>query len=123
MTATMVSRPVDRRRHTRTQLQMTLRSVRLDPDCGDVVDCLHMTDISRSGMGAISDRSFYPGQRVVLCLPLTRSGGRKNVYAKVIRCQQNHQAYHVGLEFETLGVGNWCSTSAHSFSAATVAAA
>lgn len=103
-----IKMPVERRRHTRTQLQMTLRSIRLDPDCGDVIDCLHMVNISRSGLGAVSDRAFYPGQRVVLSLPQPNGLGRKNVYARVIRCQQNRQAYNVGLEFEHLPVGSWC---------------
>jgi hypothetical protein len=103
-----ITMPTERRKHTRTQLQMTLRSIRLDPECGDVIDCLHMVNISRSGLGAVSDRSFYPGQRVVLCLPLPNGLGRKNVYAKIVRCQQNHQAYTIGLEFEHLPVGSWC---------------
>ena len=55
----------ERRHHQRTQLQVTLRGLRLDPD-GDLVDILHMLDISRGGMGAIVDRPYYRGQRVVL---------------------------------------------------------
>ncbi len=100
--------PMERRRHTRTQLQMSLRSIRLDPDGGDVMDCLHMQNISRSGLGAVSDRSFYPGQRVVLALPMAGGVGRKNVYAKVVRCQQYRKAYAVGLEFDNLPLGSWC---------------
>lgn len=106
-----ITLPVERRRHTRTNLQMTLRSIRLDPDCGDVVDCLHMQNISRSGLGVISDRAFYAGQRVVLCLSVPNGGGRKNVYARVVRCQRYQQAYAVGLEFETFALGAWCGVS------------
>ncbi len=105
-----IAYPVERRRHARTHLAMTLRSIRLDPDCGDVVDCIHMRDISRCGLGAVTDRAFYPGQRVVLYLPLSQGIGRKNVYARVVRCQQVRSAFVVGLEFETLSVGAWCGT-------------
>lgn len=75
----------ERRRHPRTALRMSLRCVRLDPDGGDVEDTLHMVDISRSGMGAICQRPFYPGQRIVLCLPQSEGNGRRNIYASVVR--------------------------------------
>lgn len=104
-----ITMPVERRRYPRTQLQVTLRSIRLDPDGGDMVDCLHMTNISRAGIGAICDRAFYPGQRVVLNLPVAGSPARRNVYAKVVRCNQQRQAYHVGLEFENFGAGSWAT--------------
>jgi hypothetical protein len=97
---------------------MTLRSIRLDPECGDMTDCMHMQNISRSGLGAIVDRPFYPGQRVVLFLPLTQGQGRKNVYARVVRCQQYRHAYNVGLEFETLSVGSWCGVASTTVAAA-----
>ena len=112
------SMPVERRRHTRTNLQMTIRSVRLDPDCGDVIDCLHMQNISRSGLGAVTDRAFYPGQRVILSLPIVPGMARKNVYARVVRCRRNRQAYDVGLEFETLSAGAWCGVGASTVAAA-----
>jgi hypothetical protein len=92
--------PVDRRRHPRTRLEMTLGCIRLDPDGGDVVDSLHMTDISRSGLGAECERPYYPGQRILLSLPLPVSGGRKNVYATIIRCGHEHEGYRVGFEFD-----------------------
>ena len=95
----------ERRRHPRTQLQLTLRGIRLDPDGGEVVDTLHMQDISRSGIGAICDRSYYPGQRVVLCLPLTPQGGRRNIYATVVRCRHLEEGYRVGMEFDGVSLG------------------
>jgi hypothetical protein len=95
----------EKRRHYRTQLQMTLRCIRLDPDCGEVVDTLHMLDISRSGMGAICDRAFYPGQRLVLCVPMTDKSGRRNIYATVLRCRQAEEGYAVGLEFDRSSLG------------------
>jgi len=95
----------ERRRHQRTQLRMSLRCIRLDPDCGDVVETLHMTDISRSGLGAVCDRSFYPGQRIVLALPLSERNGRRSIYASIVRCRQGREGYHVGLQFDSASLG------------------
>ncbi len=99
------AKTVEKRRHQRTNLQMTLRGIRLDPDGGDPVDTLHMVDISRSGLGAYSDRAFYPGQRIVLCLPLSNNSGRRNIYATIVRCRQAEEGYRVGLEFDTASLG------------------
>jgi hypothetical protein len=97
---------LERRRHPRTLVRMTLGCIRLDPDGGEVLDSLRMLDISRSGMGAATDRRFYPGQRLVLCLPVTASRGRRNVYATVRRCSAAGNAYRVGLEFDKASVGS-----------------
>jgi len=102
----------ERRRHSRTHLQMALRCVRLDPDGGDVVDTLHMQNISRSGMGVLCDRTFYPGQRVVLCLPLSKSGGRRSIYASVVHCRQGTEGHSVGIEFDSVPVGAMSSSGA-----------
>ena len=99
----------ERRRHPRTQLQMTLNCIRLDPDGGDVVDTLHMVDISRNGLGANTDRPYYPGQRIVLSLPLSSSGGRRNIYATVVRCRQDQDGYRVGLQFDSASLAAWYS--------------
>ena len=101
----------DRRRHARTRVQMMLKGVRLDPDGGDVIDTLQMQDISKGGLGAISRRGFYPGQRMVLCLPLSGQGGRRNIYARIVRCRQGSEGYCVGLEFDATSVGSWCAVS------------
>ena len=90
----------ERRRHPRTRLQMTLHGIRLDPDGGDVCNTLEMTDISRGGMGAFADRWLYPGQRIVLRLPLHPDGGRRNLYAAVQRCNKQADGFKVGLQFD-----------------------
>jgi hypothetical protein len=90
---------------------MRLKGIRLDPDGGDVVDSLQMVDISRSGLGARTHRGFYPGQRMVLCLPLTGEGGRRNIYATIVRCRQGEDGYRVGLEFDAASVGTWCGVN------------
>ena len=99
----------ERRRHQRTQLQMDLQCIRLDPDGTDVVDMLKTTDISRNGLGAICDRPFYPGQRVMLCMPLTSMGGRRNIYATVVRCRHEEEGHNVGLEFDVSSMSIWSS--------------
>jgi hypothetical protein len=85
---------------------MNLGCIRLDPDGGDVVDSLQMTDISRSGLGAFCQRPYYPGQRIVLNLPLPATGGRRNVYATIVRCGQANGEYNVGFEFDAPYVGS-----------------
>ena len=108
--------PVDRRRHARTRLQMMLGCIRLDPDGGEVVDSLQMVDISRGGMGAFSERPYYPGQRIVLSLPLPNDLGRRNIYATITRCRHHSDDYHVGFEFDAPYAGS-------SFAAGTAVAA
>ncbi len=106
--------PPERRKHARTQLHLMLHGIRLDPDGGNVQDTLQMLDISRTGMGALSDRYLYPGQRVVLCLPLHPDGGRRNLYAAVVRCQKGQEGFRIGLEFDHMSLDSivGCSTSA-----------
>ena len=93
-------RPVDRRKHPRTRLAMKLGCIRLDPDGGDVVDSLDMTDISCGGLGALCERRYYPGQRIVLNLPMPDGETRRNIYATIVRCSQADEDYKVGLEFD-----------------------
>ena len=88
---------------------MALRCIRLDPSDVDVVDTLHLADISRSGMGAYTDRPFYPGQRVVVCMPLSGENGRRNLYARVVRCRPDEEGYRIGLEFESTTFPVWQS--------------
>ena len=101
----------ERRRHPRTQLQMTLRGLRLEPEGGDVLDTLYMLDISKSGMGVVSDRLYYPGQRVILRMPVSPDNGRRNIYATVVRCRPEHEGYHLGLQFDSASVATWCGVS------------
>jgi len=100
-----MTRPKERRRHPRTRLAMTLGCLRLDPDGGDVMDSLYMTDISRGGLGADCDRPHYPGQRIVLSLPLPVGGERRNIYATIVRCKSLASGYRVGFEFDAPYVG------------------
>ena len=102
----------ERRRYQRTQVQMAVNCVRLDRDGGDVVDTIHIVDISQGGMGAVSDRAFYPGQRVVLELPLTADGGRRNIHATIVRCRHRNEGFRVGLQFDASVISTWAGQSA-----------
>lgn len=97
----------ERRRHQRTVLQINMQCIRLDPEGGDVVDTLQTTDISRTGIGAISTRAYYPGQRILLCMPLSSVGGRRNIYATVTRCRPCEEGYNVGMDFDGVSLGAW----------------
>ena len=98
---------MERRRHARTSRQVSINSIRLDPDGGDVLEKLEMIDISRSGIGATADRLFYPGQRIILSLPSSTSDGYRSIYATIVQCHQQGQGYRVGLEFDSVSVGAW----------------
>ncbi len=92
--------PHERRRYTRTQMSMPVQAIRLDPDGDELVGTLGMVDISRGGIGAISDKSFYPGQRVLLNLPAAGLSAR-NVCGIICRCSRDTEGgYRVGIEFE-----------------------
>jgi len=123
MTTNRKEFPVERRRHPRTRLAMTLGCIRLDPDGGDVVDSLHMRDISRGGLGAYSARPYYPGQRIVLNLPILSGGGRRNVYATIVRCRRADEGYSVGFAFDAPYVGEACRYSRTSVNATAQAVA
>jgi len=94
-----VQSSAERRRHIRTQLQIMLRALRMDPD-GDSMETFSMTDISRGGIGAVADRTYYPGQRVVLNMPLPDGPKRQRIYATVVRCQAQPDGYHLGMAFD-----------------------
>lgn len=100
--------PQERRRHPRARLSMMLHGIRMDPE-GDIKDTLQMVDISRSGLGAITDRPLYPGQRILLCLPMHPEGGRRQIYASVVRCHKLNEGYRVGMQFDSV---NWAVATA-----------
>lgn len=96
----------ERRRHPRTYLHMQINCIRLDPNGTNMLDQMDMFDISRSGIGAASRRSYHPGQRLVVRLPLSRANGDRHMYARVVRCRPaREEGYEVGLAFEAAAGG------------------
>lgn len=104
--------PAERRRHPRTQLNASITGIRLDPDGGDVIEDLHMVDLSRGGMGAISGHAYYRGQRLVVCLPGMENGGRRNMYATVVNSRQTEEGYRVGFAFDCASLASACFVGA-----------
>ncbi len=107
----------ERRRHSRTHIHIRIRALRLDPDGGEVIDSLQMQDISRGGLGAISEKPYYPGQRVILCLPMSAAKGRRNVYATIRRCRRVEDGYSLGMEFDTVSMAGWASNGDNALAA------
>lgn len=107
----------ERRRHARTPVQMPLWCLRLDPDGYDVVDILDTVDISRAGLGVTSNRLYYPGQRIVVSLPMSEAQGHRNLYATVVRCRPQDKGNRIGLRFDSASVGAWCGISGASAAA------
>lgn len=100
----------ERRLHRRTQLRMPVTAIRLDPDGGDLMEHLTTADISRGGIGAFSDRPFYPGQRLVLKLPAPGMGVR-SVCGVVKRCCPQEGKYRLGIEFAHPIASLWADSS------------
>lgn len=98
MTAMEMS-SAERRMYPRTQLQMTVQVLRLDPQEGDLVDHLQMIDISRGGIGATSKKAFYPGQRLVLKLPAPGMDVR-SLCGTIRRCRKHDDSFVIGIEFD-----------------------
>lgn len=93
--------PAERRRYPRTQLHMALQAIRLDPDgVVEPDEPLEMVDISRGGVGVMTSRPAYPGQRMLLRLPAPGMGVR-NVCATVRRCSKVSDQYRLGIEFDS----------------------
>ena len=108
----------ERRRYTRTPVQMPLWCLRLDPDGYDVVDILDAVDISAAGLGVTTDKSYYPGQRMVVSLPISETQGHRNICATVVRCQPQDKRNRVGLRFDSASIGAWCGISSRPAAAA-----
>lgn len=90
---------MERRHYPRTQVQMALQVLRLDPSGIELIDQVRMTDISRGGIGAVSEKAYYPGQRLILKLPGAGMGVR-TLCATVRRSLKVEGTYHLGIEFE-----------------------
>ena len=101
-------RSAERRRHARTPMRMPLRCLRLDPDGRNIVDILETVDISRSGLGVTTGGAYYPGQRLIVAMPLSETQGSRNLYATVVRCRHGDGRKRIGLEFDSASLGSWC---------------
>ncbi|MDP6636794.1 MAG: PilZ domain-containing protein [Phycisphaerae bacterium] len=116
---TTVKKGFERRRHSRASVHVGVRCIRLDPHEGGVIDEVDMVDLSRSGVGAVSDNWYYPGQKVVVCLPADTDHGKRQMQATVRRCLSRQEpGYRIGLEFDHNSLNNWSSLSSTAVAAA-----
>lgn len=98
---------------------MGVRCIRLDPHDVDVIDEVDMVDLSRSGVGAVTEKWYYPGQKVVVCLPADSEYGKRQLKATVRRCLSRHaEGFRIGLEFDNSSLGSWSSLSVTAMAAA-----
>ncbi len=109
---TTTIKSIERRRHSRSSMNIDVRCIRLDPHEGGVVDEVDMVDLSRSGVGAVSENWYYPGQKVVVCLPADSVHGKRQMQATVRRClSRNEPGYRIGFEFDHNSLNTWGSLS------------
>ena len=103
---------IERRRHSRASVHMGVRCIRLDPHEGGVIDEVDMVDLSSSGVGAISDSWYYPGQKVVVCLPADGEHSKRQMQATVRRClSRNEEGFRIGFEFDHNSLNTWTNVS------------
>ena len=97
----------EKRRHPRTQIRMGMRCVLLDPDGPRILDHLDAVDISKGGIGAISEHRYYPGQRVLTSIPRAGDSSQRNMYATVVRCKPDREGgFQIGLAFDAATIGD-----------------
>ncbi|HDZ20927.1 hypothetical protein LCGC14_0276570 [marine sediment metagenome] len=97
----------ERRRHPRTQIRMEMRCVFLDPDGPRILDLFEAVNISKGGVGAISDHRYYPGQRVLTSILRAGESKQRNIYATVVRCKPDREGgFQIGLAFDAATIGD-----------------
>ena len=111
---------MERRRHARVPLDTAVPCIRLDPDAADILGVLYTVDISRGGMGALSDRPYYPGQRLILHLPRTAETPQRDICATIVRSRFDETVgkHRIGLAFDSVAMGAWCGVGVHAVAAA-----
>ena len=110
---------IERRRHSRESVHGGVRCIRLDPHEGGVIDEVDMVDLSSSGAGAVSDSWYYPGQRVVVCLPADIDHNNRQMQATIRRClSRQEEGFRIGLEFDRNSLNTWTNVSTEATMAA-----
>lgn len=101
----------ERRRFPRAEWQAELPVIFFDAAGRRIMKTLKTVDISRSGLGMLSERDHYVGQHFVLCLP-EPTGRTRYVHARVVRCNRQHDRTRLGLEFNDRpsDLGCWLNT-------------
>jgi hypothetical protein len=99
---------VDRRRHPRWGWDAQVQGIYVNEEGRRVVETLQAVDISRCGLGAVGKQAHLVGQHIVVGLP-EPTGRIRYVHARVVRCWQEQDGPHIGMEFSKTpeNLGYW----------------
>jgi len=101
MASDRTARP-ERRRHPRAVVGIPVEVVRreLPQEDPNRVVCLHVTDLSRTGAGAVVYRPLPNEDRVTLFFPPLGSSEASDTRGHVVRCEGRDDHWEVGIRFE-----------------------
>ena len=91
----------ERRKWPRSILQMPVEAVRTrlpQAETARVIN-LHLRNVSRGGIGGMSPVRLEPAENITVFFPPIGSSPGRDVSARVVRCDQAHDLYHIGLAF------------------------
>jgi hypothetical protein len=96
------SNQVERRRFRRSVVGIPVHAVRREAPQNDPSRLvgLHVLNVSRGGVGAISQESLSHREPLTLLFPPLGPGRGQDTVAKVIRCDRTSDGYAVGIAFE-----------------------
>jgi len=98
----------ERRRFPRWSWETQLQGIYVDSDGRKIVEMIHVVDISKGGLGAITPVEHDVGQHFVVGLP-EPSGRTRYVHARVVRCWNDDSGPHIGMKFSNIpaDLGHW----------------
>jgi PilZ domain len=93
---------LDRRRFQRSVVGMPVQAIRPinPPEDPTRVIGLHVLNVSRGGVGAISQANLASEEPVVLFFPPLGPGRGRDTRGQVVRCEQCDDHYAVGIAFD-----------------------
>lgn len=95
------SNPSERRRYRRSVIGIPIHAVRRETPENDPrrLVGLHILNVSRGGVGAISQEALQRREPLVLLFPPLGPGRGQDTLAQVIRCDRAGDCYAVGIAF------------------------
>lgn len=98
----------ERRRYPRRSWDAQLQSIYINSEGRRIIEMIHVVDISRGGLGAVTRDEHEVGEHFVLGLP-EPSGRTRYVHAKVVRCWNDNAGPHIGMQFTDIpaDLGFW----------------
>lgn len=95
------SNPNERRRYRRSVVGIPIHAVRRETTESDPnrLIGLHVLNVSRGGVGAISQDPLQHREPLVLLFPPLGPGRGRDTHAYVIRCDRTGDCYAIGIAF------------------------